>query len=72
MAREILINVEQQEKRVVIVNDGRIEEFYIERPGDKTIVGNIYKGTIEAALASINGAFVEIGMQKRASYTSQK
>ncbi len=65
MAREILINVEHQEKRVVITNDGRIEEFYIERPGDKTIVGNIYKGTIEAALASINGAFVEIGMAKK-------
>ncbi|HOU36833.1 MAG TPA: ribonuclease E/G, partial [Candidatus Omnitrophota bacterium] len=65
MAREILVNVEHQEKRVVIVNDGRIEEFYIERPGDKTIVGNIYKGTIEAALASINGAFVEMGMVKK-------
>ena len=65
MAREILVNVEHQEKRVVIVNDGRIEEFYIERPGDKTIVGNIYKGTIEAALASINGAFVEMGMPKK-------
>ncbi|HNQ51460.1 MAG TPA: Rne/Rng family ribonuclease [Candidatus Omnitrophota bacterium] len=65
MAREILVNVEHQEKRVVIVNDGRIEEFYIERPGDKTIVGNIYKGTIEAALASINGAFVEMGMAKK-------
>ena len=65
MAREILVNVEHQEKRVVITNDGRIEEFYIERPGDKTIVGNIYKGTIEAALASINGAFVEMGMPKK-------
>jgi ribonuclease G len=64
MAREILINVEQQEKSVAIVNNGRLEEFYIERPQDKTIVGNVYKGSIEAVLPSINGAFVNIGMEK--------
>jgi Rne/Rng family ribonuclease len=65
MGKEILINVEPQEKRVAIVKDGRLDEFYVERPQDKTIVGNIYKGTIEAAIASINGAFVDIGMLKK-------
>jgi ribonuclease G len=65
MAKEILINVESQEKRVAVVNDGRLEEFYIERPQDKTIVGNIYKGKIEAVIPSINGAFVDIGMIKK-------
>jgi len=65
MAKEILINVESQEKRVAIVNDGRLEEFYIERPQDKTIVGNIYKGKIEAVIQSINGAFVDIGIVKK-------
>jgi ribonuclease G len=65
MAKEILINVEHQEKRVVIVKDGRIDELYVERPQDKTIVGNIYKGTIEAAIPSINGAFVNIGLIKK-------
>ncbi len=65
MAKEILINVEPQEKRVVLVNDGRLEEFYLERPQDKTIVGNIYKGKIEAVIPSINGAFVDIGILKK-------
>jgi ribonuclease G len=65
MSKEILINVEPQEKRVAIVNEGRLEEFYMERPQDKTIVGNIYKGKIEAVLQSINGAFVDIGMPKK-------
>ncbi len=64
MAREILINVDPQEKRVAIVNDGKLEEFYIERPQDKTIVGNIYKGKIEAIIQSIGGAFVDIGLAK--------
>ncbi|MCX5697159.1 MAG: Rne/Rng family ribonuclease, partial [Candidatus Omnitrophica bacterium] len=65
MPREILINADQQEKRVAIVQDGRLEEFYIERPQDKTIVGNIYNGKIEAVLPSIGAAFVDIGLVKK-------
>ncbi|MDP2941099.1 MAG: Rne/Rng family ribonuclease [Candidatus Omnitrophota bacterium] len=65
MAKEILINVDPQEKRAAVVSDGRLEEFYIERPQDKTIVGNIYKGRIEAALPSIGAAFVDIGLPKK-------
>lgn len=65
MAKEILINIEPQEKRVAIVNDGRLDEYYIERPQDKTIVGNIYKGRIEAVLPSIGAAFVDIGLSKK-------
>ncbi len=65
MVKEILINVEPKEKRVAVVNNGRLEEFYIERPLDKTIVGNIYKGKIEAALPSIGAAFVDIGLPKK-------
>lgn len=65
MSKEILINVESQERRVAIVNDGRLEEFYIERPQDKTIVGNIYKGKIEAVLPSLGAAFVDIGLPKK-------
>lgn len=60
-----MINVEPQEKRAAIINDGRLEEFYIERPQDKTIVGNIYKGKIEAVLPSIGAAFVDIGLPKK-------
>jgi len=65
MSKEILINIEPQEKRVAIVNDGRLDEFYIERPQDKTIVGNIYKGKIEAVLPGIGAAFVDIGLPKK-------
>jgi ribonuclease G len=65
MSREILINVEPQEKRVGIVSDGQLQEFYIERPQDRTIVGNIYKGRIDAVLPSLGAAFVDIGLLKK-------
>ena len=65
MNKEILINVVPQEKRVAIVSDGQLQEFYIERPQDRTIVGNIYKGIIEAVMPSIGAAFVDIGLPKK-------
>lgn len=65
MSKEILINADQREKRVAIISDAGLEEFYIERPQDKTIVGNIYKGRIEAVLPSIGAAFVDIGLPKK-------
>ncbi|MFH1198892.1 MAG: Rne/Rng family ribonuclease [Candidatus Omnitrophota bacterium] len=65
MPREILISIVPQEKRVAIINDGQLEEFYIERPQDKTIVGNIYKGIIDAVLPSLGAAFVDIGLVKK-------
>jgi len=65
MPREILINVEPQEKRVAVVSNGQLQEYYIERPQDRTIVGNIYKGKIEAVLPSLGAAFVDIGLVKK-------
>ncbi|MFZ2602462.1 MAG: Rne/Rng family ribonuclease [Candidatus Omnitrophota bacterium] len=65
MSKEILINVEAREKRVAIISDSRLDEFYMERPQDKTIVGNIYKGKIEAVLPSVGAAFVDIGLVKK-------
>ncbi|MCG2714198.1 MAG: Rne/Rng family ribonuclease [Candidatus Omnitrophica bacterium] len=64
MSKEILINAETQEKRVAIVENGQLLEFHIERPQDRTIVGNIYKGRIEAVMPSIGAAFVDIGLPK--------
>src|SRR3989339_1818242 len=63
--KEILVNTEMQEKRAAIVKDGILDEYYIERPSYKTIVGNIYKGRIDSIVPSIGAAFVEIGLEKK-------
>ena len=64
MSKEILINIESQETQVAIVDNGNLEEFYVERPQHRTIVGNIYKGRIESVVASIAACFVDIGKEK--------
>jgi len=64
MFQEILINVEPQEKRVAIVENKTLEEFYVERQNSQRLVGNIYKGKVEALVPAIGAAFVNIGLEK--------
>jgi ribonuclease G len=61
MQKEILINVEPQETRVAVVEAGSLEEYYIERPTEVSLVGNIYKGTVNSVMSGIGAAFVDIG-----------
>jgi ribonuclease G len=63
--KEILINVGSQEHRVVILDDNRLDEFFIERVHERTIVGNIYKGRVDSIVHSLNAAFVDIGLPKK-------
>ncbi len=64
MSREIYINVEQHEKRVAVLDNKKIEEFYIERTDTVNLVGNVYKGKVESVLPGIEAAFVNIGLEK--------
>jgi ribonuclease G len=41
-----------------------VAELYIERRGDRSIVGNIYKGRVDNVLAGLEAAFVDIGLEK--------
>ena len=65
MSKEIIVNCESQEKRIAVVENNTLEDFFIERPQDKTIVGNIYKGKIQSVLPSIGACFVDIGLEKK-------
>ena len=63
MKKEMLINVAQPEEcRIAIVEDGRLEELYIERASQDNYVGNIYKGKVVNLEPSIQAAFVDFGV----------
>jgi ribonuclease E len=65
MAREMLINVaESEECRIAVVEDGRLEELYVERAGLTRYVGNIYKGRVVNVESAIQAAFVDFGVGK--------
>jgi len=64
--KEILINIEPLETRVAVLDQGKLDNFHIERLDDNRIVGSIFKGKIQNLEDGLQAAFVDIGMQKNA------
>ena len=56
-----------REKKIAIVENERVTEFYIERGAeDQGIVGNLYKGRVMRVLPGMQSAFVDIGLERDA------
>ena len=66
MNQEILINVTPRETRVAVVENGVLQEVYIERTGRRGLVGNIYKGRVSRVLPGMQAAFIDIGLERTA------
>lgn len=64
--KEIIINAETLETRVGVLEDGRLEEFNIERTSDERLVGSIFKGKVRNLEDGLKAAFVDIGFEKNA------
>lgn len=66
MSEEILINVTPQETRVALVENGMLQEVYIERERRRGLVGNICKGRVARVLPGMEAAFVDVGLERTA------
>ena len=62
--RELLVSVDVGEQRVAVLEDDQVAEVYLERPGRRSIAGNIYLGVVDNVLPGMEAAFVEIGLEK--------
>jgi ribonuclease G len=67
MSKEMIVSLNGREKKIAIIENGRVTEFYIERgEGGQGIVGNIYKGRVMRVLPGMQSAFVDIGLERDA------
>lgn len=66
MSSELLLNVTPQETRVALVENGALQEVYIERSRRRGLVGNIYQGRVSRVLPGMEAAFVDIGLDRAA------
>ncbi|MEI9999959.1 MAG: Rne/Rng family ribonuclease, partial [Verrucomicrobiota bacterium] len=64
--KEIIISCERLERRVAVLEGGRLEEFSIERESDRQISGSIYKGKVKNLEPGLKAMFVDIGLDKNA------
>jgi len=64
MSNEILITVAPGETRAALLHGGVVQEVYIERPQNISLVGNIYMGKVSRLLPGLEAAFVDIGIER--------
>src|SRR5215813_3946879 len=67
MAKQLIVSVNGREKKIAIIENDKVTEFYIERGEENQgIVGNIYKGRVMRVLPGMQSAFVDIGLERDA------
>jgi ribonuclease G len=67
MAKELVVSLNGREKKIAIIENDKVTEFYIERgESNQGIVGNIYKGRVMRVLPGMQSAFVDIGLERDA------
>lgn len=64
MYKEILVNIDENENRVAVIEDGKLMEIYISR--EDRLIGSIYKGKVANILPGMQAAFVDIGLERNA------
>src|SRR5438067_13101292 len=63
---KLILNVEKLESRVALLENGRLEEYSVERKSSRNIVGSVYKGKVKNIEIGLKAMFVDIGFEKNA------
>lgn len=65
MSRKIYMNVaDGDECRIAVVEDGRLYEYFVDRPSQLKHLGNIYKAEVNNVESGIQAAFVDLGQDR--------
>src|SRR5438874_8752672 len=57
---KIVVSVEKLERRVALLENGRLEEYSVERNSSRNIVGSVYKGRVKNIEMGLKAMFVDI------------
>src|SRR4051812_42863497 len=63
---KLIVSVEKLERRVALLENGRLEEYNVERNSSRNIVGSVYKGKVKNIEMGLKAMFVDIGFEKNA------
>jgi Ribonuclease G/E len=63
---KLVLSVEKLERRVALLENGRLEEYSVERKSSRNIVGSVYKGKVKNIEMGLKAMFVDIGFEKNA------
>lgn len=63
---EILVNVTTREVRAALLENGVLQEVYVERASRRGLISNIYKGKVCRVLPGMQAAFIDVGLERTA------
>src|SRR6202171_1705964 len=63
---KLIVSVEKLNPRVALLENGRLEEYSVERESTRNIVGSVYKGRVKNIEMGLKAMFVDIGFEKNA------
>ncbi|MBN2878802.1 MAG: Rne/Rng family ribonuclease [Clostridia bacterium] len=66
VSRQLVATVIPGQVRLAVLEDEKLVEYYVERPGKERSAGNIYKGKVVNVLPGMDAAFVDIGLERNA------
>jgi ribonuclease G len=66
MSTEILINAGTHEARAAVVENGVLQEIFLERSSRRGLISNIYKGRVSRVLPGMQAAFIDVGLERTA------
>lgn len=63
---DILVNVTPSEVRAALLENGVLQEVFVERSEKRGLISNIYKGKVSRVLPGMQAAFIDIGLARTA------
>ena len=66
MSVEMVVNVSPRETRAALLENGVLQELFVERASRRGLTGNLYKGRVSKVLPGMQAAFIDIGLERTA------
>jgi ribonuclease G len=62
--KDIVVSYSDIETRIAVLCEGLLLEYFVERPEQNSLVGNIYKAKVLNLMSGLKAAFVNIGLDR--------
>lgn len=64
--KKIIIESLVTSKQTAVMDDNKLEEFFVEEMFSKSIISNIYRGIVKKVVTGLDACFVDIGLENLA------
>jgi ribonuclease G len=66
VSSRLLVSQDLYETRVAVIENEQVVEIFLQPNGQKSLIGNIYKGQVASVIPGLEAAFVDIGIGRNA------